>query len=479
MVWRRPPGEPPSPLRRPPPPWESFGAAPRDLPVSRPAPGQPLGGGVALGVSPLGGGPSSGGRSSYQAPPGGGGSYQAGYTRIERTPSHPSIPPEGSLPVREASSYTSVSAVPGAAAALSAAPAAASAAARANGGSSPAPAARRRHAEPVGGGGGGLVGGLSSPTWMPTPIAVTATPVAAGPGGASRASGAGGGAQPPPLPPAAQDRQPRPQVPDAASQAGSGGGASSSRSRQHHSPAARHAAAGPASTVGAGGTVAPDVSHRQPAVGRQQREPPETSGQQARVQALEDENRYLKKNVEHLRQCKHALENQVRTLEGAQQRTDRELQNYKALHDKAQRDAQHRREKASSTGSSAPSRPARRPEGLGSEHETMEIENLQEQLDAVERLKEHFYKQIVELEKKLEAAQQRASAAERAEGREGGRQGHGGATCCVICMDNLANLVCLPCKHLALCAYCGEREAVTDCPICRAPVIDKMQVYTP
>jgi hypothetical protein len=50
---------------------------------------------------------------------------------------------------------------------------------------------------------------------------------------------------------------------------------------------------------------------------------------------------------------------------------------------------------------------------------------------------------------------------------------------CVICLDHLSNIVCLPCKHLALCSYCARQPEVTDCPICRQKLEDKLQIYTP
>eukprot|EP00439_Symbiodinium_sp_Y106_P039622 s2528_g4.t2 len=50
---------------------------------------------------------------------------------------------------------------------------------------------------------------------------------------------------------------------------------------------------------------------------------------------------------------------------------------------------------------------------------------------------------------------------------------------CVICLDNLANLVTLPCKHLAMCTFCGFQEDLTECPICRTRIGEKMQIFTP
>jgi len=154
-----------------------------------------------------------------------------------------------------------------------------------------------------------------------------------------------------------------------------------------------------------------------------------------------EENAYLKKNVDHLRSVKHKLEGHVQDLTARLRGLEQRKNQYKLLYEQAQLDATCR--------------------GSGE----MEISNLHQQLNAVSMLKDALNSENLEL-------QRRVDEAERA--KEGPRQ-----AACVICLDNLANVVCLPCKHLALCAYCGQQEEVTDCPICRASVEEKMQIYTP
>ncbi|XP_041461917.1 baculoviral IAP repeat-containing protein 3-like isoform X1 [Lytechinus variegatus] len=48
---------------------------------------------------------------------------------------------------------------------------------------------------------------------------------------------------------------------------------------------------------------------------------------------------------------------------------------------------------------------------------------------------------------------------------------------CKICLDNELSTVFLPCKHLATCSECAAR--VTECPMCRQPIIDSLTVYMP
>jgi hypothetical protein len=56
------------------------------------------------------------------------------------------------------------------------------------------------------------------------------------------------------------------------------------------------------------------------------------------------------------------------------------------------------------------------------------------------------------------------------------------ATKCVICMDAQRCTALLPCKHLALCASpeCAEMLGAAtsqQCPLCREPVMDLLQLY--
>jgi len=156
---------------------------------------------------------------------------------------------------------------------------------------------------------------------------------------------------------------------------------------------------------------------------------------------INHENRYLKKNVDHLRRSKHSLEDKVAALEQRNAFLEDQVQQLKAV-----------------VGGTST-------EALGEAPE-LEIRNLHAQLHAIQLLKEALNCENVELHHRLKTSQ-------TAEANELRR------AACVICMDNLANTVCLPCKHLSLCLPCGEQKGVTQCPICRADIKEKMQIYTP
>jgi len=155
-----------------------------------------------------------------------------------------------------------------------------------------------------------------------------------------------------------------------------------------------------------------------------------------------EENAYLRRNVEHLRNAKHRLEEKVQDLDARARALEQRKQQYKMLYEEALRGAQNL--------------------GMGE----MEMSSLHQQLGAVSLLKDALNEENIELQRKLEEA-------DRNKG-DGSKQ----ATC-VICMDNLANLVCLPCKHLAICSLCGVQADLAECPICRAAVKEKMQIFTP
>ena len=49
---------------------------------------------------------------------------------------------------------------------------------------------------------------------------------------------------------------------------------------------------------------------------------------------------------------------------------------------------------------------------------------------------------------------------------------------CVFCMDEPKVVALIPCGHKCLCEACAERVQVGDsCPICRAPVSAKYQIF--
>jgi len=151
---------------------------------------------------------------------------------------------------------------------------------------------------------------------------------------------------------------------------------------------------------------------------------------------------YLKRNMEHLCSEKRRLEGQVQDLEARVRGLEQRKQQYKMLYEQARNDTQ-----CMGTGE-------------------LEMMSLHQQLNAVLMLKEVLNTENMELRTRLEAAQKTQGAESR-------------QATCVICMDNLANVVCLPCKHLAVCAYCGLEREVSDCPICRTHIKEQMQIYTP
>lgn len=155
----------------------------------------------------------------------------------------------------------------------------------------------------------------------------------------------------------------------------------------------------------------------------------------------EQENAYLRKNVEQLRQRKRQLEQQVaRLAEGVQSLEQQNMQRYQTFHERAI--------------------------GGSCDIEGLEISSLHQQLGAVMMLKDALHIENLELQQRLAAAEH-----ERAERHQ---LKH---TACVICIDNLANMVCLPCKHLALCTSCSQQSTVGSCPLCRSDVIKILQIY--
>jgi len=46
---------------------------------------------------------------------------------------------------------------------------------------------------------------------------------------------------------------------------------------------------------------------------------------------------------------------------------------------------------------------------------------------------------------------------------------------CCVCVDEAVNAVLLPCRHQQLCIACASN--LTSCPVCRAPISERLQVY--
>ncbi|ESO93081.1 hypothetical protein LOTGIDRAFT_119885 [Lottia gigantea] len=46
---------------------------------------------------------------------------------------------------------------------------------------------------------------------------------------------------------------------------------------------------------------------------------------------------------------------------------------------------------------------------------------------------------------------------------------------CKICMDNEVQVTFIPCRHLVTCEECSN--LVTECPICRKHIRERMKIY--
>jgi len=48
---------------------------------------------------------------------------------------------------------------------------------------------------------------------------------------------------------------------------------------------------------------------------------------------------------------------------------------------------------------------------------------------------------------------------------------------CVVCLKSGKDLLFMPCAHLACCSACGNKAAMTNCPVCRVKIDKKIKVY--
>ncbi|CAK0903856.1 unnamed protein product, partial [Prorocentrum cordatum] len=160
-------------------------------------------------------------------------------------------------------------------------------------------------------------------------------------------------------------------------------------------------------------------------------------GEQLDPAGVMKENEYLKRNRENLVLVKHQLEAKLKDMQVRNRSLEQQNQEYKRFCERGQ---------------------------AGDSSGSVEITSLQQQLGAAMQIKDALHIQNVELQQRLEAAQQSTEDSDQKK-------------TCVVCMDNLPNVVCLPCKHLGLCSICSQACSLTQCPICRSEIIDKMQVY--
>mmetsp|Transcript_80918 Transcript_80918/g.127401 ORF Transcript_80918/g.127401 Transcript_80918/m.127401 type:complete len:524 (-) Transcript_80918:260-1831(-) len=160
--------------------------------------------------------------------------------------------------------------------------------------------------------------------------------------------------------------------------------------------------------------------------------------------SVHHELHYLRKNIDHLRQTKRKQEHKMSSLQKEVGQLQEQVSHYKTLYEQAQNTF------------------------LTGDHCNLEIGNLHQQLSAVQLVKDALNKENLELHEQLQVLKDQTDTQETRH-----------TPSCVICMDNLVNLVCLPCKHLALCSFCGLQDTVESCPICRSHIEGRMQIYMP
>ena len=51
------------------------------------------------------------------------------------------------------------------------------------------------------------------------------------------------------------------------------------------------------------------------------------------------------------------------------------------------------------------------------------------------------------------------------------------AKICTICKESEKTMLFIPCAHIATCETCSAHESITDCPICRAAIFEKIRVH--
>jgi len=173
---------------------------------------------------------------------------------------------------------------------------------------------------------------------------------------------------------------------------------------------------------------------------------------------LMQENEYLKQNLEYMRNHKHQMAHKIQAFEGRVRTVEMQREHYKTLYEESQRNNLVFMQQGPTTpggGSSAST----------NGHEQLEIMGIQQQLSAIQLLKDALNAENLELQERIKVLE---------------RSKHSQASC-VICMDNLANVVCMPCKHLAMCSFCSQHTCTecNSCPICRGVISDRMLIYMP
>lgn len=178
--------------------------------------------------------------------------------------------------------------------------------------------------------------------------------------------------------------------------------------------------------------------------------PPEEQSPSEHVKA------YLRESSQQLRSTRQRLEGQVALLEDWARGLDprgRAEESQQALSPKSAA--------AAAAGPLVEHLPYAQDQGA------LEVGSLQQQLLAVQQVKEALHQENLELQKRLRERELKEA------------EGHQAQSACVVCLSHAANIVCLPCKHLALCGPCSGHGDMTSCPICRIQIDQLMQIFTP
>ena len=51
------------------------------------------------------------------------------------------------------------------------------------------------------------------------------------------------------------------------------------------------------------------------------------------------------------------------------------------------------------------------------------------------------------------------------------------AKICKICKESEITMLFMPCSHCATCETCSAHESITNCPICRAGIFEKIRIH--
>lgn len=49
---------------------------------------------------------------------------------------------------------------------------------------------------------------------------------------------------------------------------------------------------------------------------------------------------------------------------------------------------------------------------------------------------------------------------------------------CVICKENTKSVLLMPCRHLCCCTECGHLDLLIQCPLCRQPITERINVFS-